>query len=78
VELADELSRWLGRAVNPTITWSYPTASALARHLMLDAAARIERHAEAPAPDVARLTEHEAESILLAELQRMARTAGQA
>jgi long-chain acyl-CoA synthetase len=78
VELADELSRWLGRAVNPTITWSYPTASALARHLIPDAAARIERPAEAPAPDVARLTEHEAETILLAELQRVARAAGQA
>jgi long-chain acyl-CoA synthetase len=80
VELASDLSRWLGRPVNPTITWSYPTASALARHLMPDAAARGEKPAKAPASEMARLTEQEAETILLAELQRMANAlaAGQA
>jgi long-chain acyl-CoA synthetase len=78
VELAGELSQWLGRAVNPTITWSYPTAAVLARHLMPEAAVRREKPAKAPALDIARLTEHEAETVLLAELQRMAQAAGQA
>jgi long-chain acyl-CoA synthetase len=78
VELAEELSKWLGRPVNPTITWSYPTAAALARHLMPEAGARSEKPAMAPAPEIARLTEHEAETILLAELQKMAQAAGQA
>jgi long-chain acyl-CoA synthetase len=78
VELAGELSRWLGRAVNPTITWSYPTAAALARHLMPEAG-RSEKSLKAPAAELS-LTEHEAETILLAELQRMAKAqaAGQA
>jgi long-chain acyl-CoA synthetase len=80
VELAGELSRWLGRAVNPTITWSYPTAASLARHLMPEAAPRIEKVLKAPVPEIAHLSEHEAETILLAELQRMAKAqaAGQA
>jgi long-chain acyl-CoA synthetase len=79
VELAGELSRWLGRPVNPTITWSYPTAAALARHLMPEAA-RSEKPAKTPAPEIVHLTEHEAETILLAELQKMAKAqaAGQA
>jgi len=73
VELAVELSRWLGRTVNPTITWSYPNAAALARHLMPETAVRRERPAKAPAPAIAQLSDHEAETLLLAELQRVAK-----
>lgn len=80
VELAGELSRWLGRAVNPTITWSYPNAAGLARHLMPEAPVQREKPARATAPAIAQLTDHEAETLLLAELQRVAKAqaAGQA
>jgi long-chain acyl-CoA synthetase len=72
VELAGELSQWLGRPVNPTITWNYPTAAALASHLMEDGGVRNRELAETAVPEIAALTEPEAEAILLAELQKMA------
>lgn len=33
VVLAGELQDWLGRPVSPTLTWEYPTVSAVARYL---------------------------------------------
>jgi acyl-CoA synthetase (AMP-forming)/AMP-acid ligase II/acyl carrier protein len=33
VSLADELSNWLGRELDPTLFWEYPSIEALAQHL---------------------------------------------
>jgi acyl carrier protein len=33
VALVGALEEWLGRPLDATITWDYPTISALARHL---------------------------------------------
>jgi acyl carrier protein len=33
VSLADELSHWLGRELDPTLFWEYPSIEALAQHL---------------------------------------------
>jgi acyl carrier protein len=33
IALTSDLSDWLGREVDPTINYSYPTIAALARHL---------------------------------------------
>ena len=31
--MTSELSDWLGREIDPTINYSYPTVAALAKHL---------------------------------------------
>src|SRR5438477_9850196 len=33
VELAGELQEWLGAPVSPTLTWEYPTVSAVSQYL---------------------------------------------
>jgi acyl carrier protein len=33
IALTSDLSDWLGREIDPTINYSYPTIAALARHL---------------------------------------------
>ena len=33
VELAGDLSEWLGQEVSETLVWEYPTIAAVARHL---------------------------------------------
>jgi long-chain acyl-CoA synthetase len=71
VALAEELSRWAGRRVSPTICWSFPTAASLARHL-LPGSEPAEAPAAEPAGPIALLSEREAEAALMAELQRMA------
>lgn len=78
VRLAADLSVWLGRTVEPTVGWRFPTIRSLAGHLAAPALA-----APAPAPavedapsqrhaDIAQLSEAQAEAMLaneLAELQ---------
>lgn len=80
VELAGELGRWLGRPVDPTISWSFPTPALLSRHLIPDGTPAAEKTARAAACEIAGLSEEEAETMLIAELQKMAKTqaAGQA
>jgi long-chain acyl-CoA synthetase len=74
VELAGRLHQFLGRPVAPTITWEYSTPRSLARHLMPEAAD--------PAPtlpsalwrlagEVERLSDEEADALLLAELETL-------
>lgn len=79
VELAADLSRWLGRPINPTIAWNYPTPAALSRYLVSEVRDS-EKTRAMPTLDVARLSEQEAEMMLLAELQNLTKTqaAGQA
>ena len=64
VQLVERLGMLLGRAVAPTVPWQYSTPRSLARYLMPCAA-------EAPASlheEIARLSEEQAETLLLAEL----------
>ena len=68
VQLVERLGMLLGRAVAPTVPWQYSTPRSLARHLMPCAA---QDTAEALAPlceEIARLSEEQAEMLLLAEL----------
>ena len=71
VQLVERLGEALGRAVAPTIPWHYSTPRALARHLMpcttLDAPGTL----GSLAGEIARLSEAQAEVLLLAELDAL-------
>jgi long-chain acyl-CoA synthetase len=72
LEFAGELSRWLEREIQPTITWSYPTPAALARYLMAAAAVGSAATDEALGAEIAALSDSEAEEMLRAELRKFA------
>jgi long-chain acyl-CoA synthetase len=77
VELAGWLGRLLGRPVAPTVTWEYSTPRSLASHLMPaatpDQLLALDRHSGLSrlAEEVTRLSEEEAEALLLAELDTL-------
>jgi long-chain acyl-CoA synthetase len=70
VELAKDLAEWTGRSVVPTVTWSFSTVESLAAHL-------VERRGTSPAAspeiDLSMLSEHDAEAMLLRELEQLSR-----
>jgi long-chain acyl-CoA synthetase len=68
VQIAERLGAWLGRAVAPTITWQYSTPRSLARHLVPGPAPERVAADARLSEEVARLSEEEAEALLLAEL----------
>ena len=71
VQLVERLGKLLGRAIGPTVPWHYSTPRSLARHLMPCAA---QESAGALGPlceQIARLSEEQAEMLLLAELDAL-------
>jgi long-chain acyl-CoA synthetase len=70
VELARDLAEWSGRGVVPTITWSFSTVASLAAHLV---ERRKENTAASFGPDLSMLSEHDAEAMLLRELEQLSR-----
>jgi long-chain acyl-CoA synthetase len=75
VRLAKELSDWLGRRVDVTVAWSFPTAQALARHLAAQPRQDIRRldSVEHLTNSVEHLTNDAAEAALLNELELLNR-----
>jgi acyl carrier protein len=72
LEFAEALSRWLGREIEPTITWSYPTPAGLARHFVTAAASETTATDEPLAAEITALSDGEAEEMLRSELQKLA------
>jgi long-chain acyl-CoA synthetase len=68
VALAEELSRWTGNPVTPTITWHFSTVSSLAARLMPDAAPL---RAALSQVEIASLSEEEAERQLARVLEQL-------
>jgi acyl carrier protein len=68
VALAEELSRWTGHPVTPTITWHFSTVSSLAARLMPDA---VPLSAALSQVEVASLSEEEAERQLAEVLEQL-------
>lgn len=69
MQLVERLGDWLGRAVAPTIPWHYSTPRALARHLMPCAIPGADSGLASLAEAIANLSEEQAETMLLAELE---------
>jgi long-chain acyl-CoA synthetase len=68
VALAEELSRWTGNPVTPTITWHFSTVSSLAARLMPDA---VPLNAALSQVEIASLSEEEAERQLAEVLEQL-------
>jgi hypothetical protein len=71
VQLVERLGEALGRAVAPTIPWHYSTPRSLARHLMPRATPEAPGTLGTLAEEIARLSEAQAEVLLLAELDAL-------
>ena len=75
---AVQLAEWLGRAVGHpvaiTIAWRYSTPRTLARHLLPGATRDGAKTLATLAEEVARLSEDQAEALLLAELDALPNT----
>lgn len=71
VQLVERLGEALGRAVAPTIPWHYSTPRSLARHLMPRATQEAPGTLGTLAEEIARLSEAQAEVLLLAELDAL-------
>jgi hypothetical protein len=79
VELRNALAASFGRPLSATLLFDYPTVEALTRHLatevfewdlMEPAAEPAAARKPQPAQDLEKLSESEAEALLLAELQQ--------
>jgi len=68
LELAEKLERWLGRRVDPTVSWNFPTVRGIAQRLMPDGSATAETGGNRMAAAIASLSEEEAAAMLMAEL----------
>ena len=66
VKFAHELAVWLGREIEITLAWNFPTTDALASHLATSNAPQLE-----PGVPVAYLSNEAAEAMLFAELEGM-------
>jgi long-chain acyl-CoA synthetase len=71
VQLVERLGKLLGRAVAPTIPWHYSTPRSLARHLMPCVTQSAASTLGTLADKITRLSEEQAEVLLLAELDAL-------
>ncbi len=74
MQLVERLGTWLGRAIAPTAPWHHSTPRALAQFLMPGGGPNDGSGRSSRSDDVLKLSEEQAEMMLLAELEALPKT----